>query len=226
MSEQLIKNTTGIGRTITKKVTPIEKVEPNILAVEGRVTTLEGNITSFVGSLSGKLDASLYTANDVLTKIKTVDGSGSGLDADLLDGHHATYFAIANTTPNINDIYDKTEVDGLLENISNNVYDKTEIDNLFNENIFSESLNPNGWCELPNGVILQWGEVESTSDADQTFTFPKSFTNACYNVQLTRHYSGGSTAINVKSFFTTGFVINRDNGFDGTHYFYYFAIGK
>lgn len=27
-----------------------------------------------------------YTANDVLTKIKTVDGAGSGLDADLLDG--------------------------------------------------------------------------------------------------------------------------------------------
>lgn len=29
-----------------------------------------------------------YTANDVLTKIKTVDGTGSGLDADTLDGYH------------------------------------------------------------------------------------------------------------------------------------------
>lgn len=29
-----------------------------------------------------------YTASDVLTKLKTVDGSGSGLDADLLDGKH------------------------------------------------------------------------------------------------------------------------------------------
>lgn len=33
-----------------------------------------------------KLNASTYTAADILTKIKTVDGSGSGLDADLLDG--------------------------------------------------------------------------------------------------------------------------------------------
>lgn len=33
-----------------------------------------------------------YTANDVLTKIKTVDGTGSGLDADLLDGHDSSYF--------------------------------------------------------------------------------------------------------------------------------------
>lgn len=39
-----------------------------------------------------KLAASSYTAADVLTKIKTVDGSGSGLDADLLDGAHATDF--------------------------------------------------------------------------------------------------------------------------------------
>lgn len=29
-----------------------------------------------------------YTAADVLSKLKTVDGSGSGLDADLLDGKH------------------------------------------------------------------------------------------------------------------------------------------
>ena len=32
--------------------------------------------------------SSAYTAADVLAKIKTVDGSGSGLDADLLDGVH------------------------------------------------------------------------------------------------------------------------------------------
>ena len=35
------------------------------------------------------------TANDILTKLKTVDGQNSGLDADLLDGHNADYFATA-----------------------------------------------------------------------------------------------------------------------------------
>lgn len=39
-----------------------------------------------------------YSANDILTKLKTVDGSDSGLDADLLDGKHngeltAQYFS-------------------------------------------------------------------------------------------------------------------------------------
>ena len=33
-----------------------------------------------------------YSASDALTKIKTVDGAASGLDADLLDGHHASDF--------------------------------------------------------------------------------------------------------------------------------------
>ena len=41
------------------------------------------NLNTEVGT---KLTATSYTAADVLTKVKTVDGVGSGLDADLLDG--------------------------------------------------------------------------------------------------------------------------------------------
>jgi hypothetical protein len=40
------------------------------------------------------LPSASYTAADVLTKIKTVDGSGSGLDADLLDGQSSAYYRI------------------------------------------------------------------------------------------------------------------------------------
>lgn len=43
-------------------------------------------------SLSLKLDASTYTASDVLAKLITVDGTGSGLDADLLDGQQGSYY--------------------------------------------------------------------------------------------------------------------------------------
>ena len=38
------------------------------------------------------------TASSVLTKIKTVDGEGSGLDADTLDGKHAADFAYLDHT--------------------------------------------------------------------------------------------------------------------------------
>ncbi len=37
-----------------------------------------------------------YTAAKVLTKLKSVDGASSGLDADLLDGQQGTYYAKAS----------------------------------------------------------------------------------------------------------------------------------
>lgn len=41
------------------------------------------------------------TANSILTKLLTVDGAGSGLDADLLDGYNSDYFATASTVSSI-----------------------------------------------------------------------------------------------------------------------------
>jgi len=47
---------------------------------------VDGNFTNLNDELATKLPTATYTPADILTKIKTVDGSGSGLDADLLDG--------------------------------------------------------------------------------------------------------------------------------------------
>jgi hypothetical protein len=54
---------------------------------------VDGNFTSLNNELATKLDATAYTAADVLTKLKTVDGVSSGLDADTLRGQ--TFFALA-----------------------------------------------------------------------------------------------------------------------------------
>ncbi len=54
--------------------------------------------TAAQGALAdAALPASSYTAADVLTKVKTVDGSGSGLDADLLDGQQGSYYLNTST---------------------------------------------------------------------------------------------------------------------------------
>jgi len=47
--------------------------------------------------IATKLNSSSYTASDVLSKLITVDGAGSGLDADTLDGQSSAYFAVAAT---------------------------------------------------------------------------------------------------------------------------------
>lgn len=48
-------------------------------------------------SLELKLNSSGYTAADVLAKLLTVDGAGSGIDADLLDGQSSAAFQLAST---------------------------------------------------------------------------------------------------------------------------------
>lgn len=47
-------------------------------------------------ALSFKLDTVNYNASDILTKLKTVDGASSGLDADYLDGQHGSYYRNAS----------------------------------------------------------------------------------------------------------------------------------
>jgi hypothetical protein len=59
---------------------------------------------------------SAYVASDVLTKLKTVDGAGSGLDADLLDGQHGSYYAPASAVSG-----SFTTVDGKTVTVTNGV---------------------------------------------------------------------------------------------------------
>jgi hypothetical protein len=60
--------------------------------------TISGNFagSNFSGSSSGA-NTGDETAAGILTKLLTVDGSGSGLDADTLDGHDSAYFATAGS---------------------------------------------------------------------------------------------------------------------------------
>lgn len=51
-------------------------------------------------SAIGALPTSSYTASDILSKLLTVDGAGSGLDADLLDGQHGSYYFQTTITGN------------------------------------------------------------------------------------------------------------------------------
>jgi len=61
-------------------------------------TEVDNNFSNINTEVGTKLNSSSYTAADVLAKIITVDGAGSGLDADLLDGLTS---ASANTVSTI-----------------------------------------------------------------------------------------------------------------------------
>jgi hypothetical protein len=55
-------------------------------------TVLDDTTTPAMLTTLGALPASSYTAADVMAKVQTLDGAGSGLDADLLDGQSSAYY--------------------------------------------------------------------------------------------------------------------------------------
>ncbi len=68
----------------------VEKIDGCTVNNLGVAATDLWTASKISSELSAKLNSSSYTASDILTKLKTVDGASSGLDADLLDGLHAS----------------------------------------------------------------------------------------------------------------------------------------
>ena len=58
---------------------------------------LDEKIAELEETAEGALPAEDYTAEDILEKIKTVDGAGSGLDADLFKGQSVVPVANGGT---------------------------------------------------------------------------------------------------------------------------------
>ena len=73
-----------------------------------------------------KLDSNKYTAMDVLNKIKTVDGNGSGINADLLDGQEGTYYLNASNI-NAGTINDARLPDTITSSITGNSATATKL---------------------------------------------------------------------------------------------------
>lgn len=68
----------------------------SVTATGAEMNYLVGVTSAIQTQINAKLASASYTAADVLTKLLGVDGTGSGLDADKLDGHETSYFQVAN----------------------------------------------------------------------------------------------------------------------------------
>lgn len=66
--------------------------------ISGVVKTINGTVPDENGNVVVASGSGVMTAAEILDTVKTVDGAGSGLDADTLDGLEATAFAAANHT--------------------------------------------------------------------------------------------------------------------------------
>jgi hypothetical protein len=122
---------------------PEEYVTETELTAKGYATTTQVNT---------KLDSSAYTATDVLSKVKTVDGIDSGLDADLLDGKQGNEYALKTDISDEVYISEGTQPDGEQEiwvDLS---------DNTFDELVVTEAPKDGKQYARQNGT---WVEVEA-----------------------------------------------------------------
>ena len=78
---------------------------------------------------------------------------------------------------------------------------------------FDGSLQENGWTKLPNGLILQWGIID-TEDSLQTYQFPIAFPHGPFAISVQAVTLSGNTYKNyfgVSSMTRTGFAGQNDN---------------
>lgn len=99
------------------------------LVVESSVTAHRSAMSDVDGlnaALDAKLDATDYNSANTLAQVLTVDGAGSTLDADLLDGQHGSHFLDWNNFTNLPATFPATE-----HNHDDRYYTEAEADSRF-----------------------------------------------------------------------------------------------
>ena len=131
--------------------------------------------TTVTNSIATKLDSSSYTASDVLTKIKTVDGAGSGLDADTVDGIQGS--AIVQTS------------DSRLTNSRqcNNSFDSVTTSRInlglgTTNNVTFASLSLSGNCHINGQLDIEEvvEKVTTSTSTSGTLNVPANLTGIMY----------------------------------------------
>lgn len=125
-------------------------VRAEVIAARGGFTTLDDRLDSHDSGLIGKLDASVYTAADVLAKLLTVDGAGSGLDADKLGGKTSTDFVAATDYTAADVLAKLLTVDGAGSNLDADTIDGKHLSSLLSS---SGGYLSGAITDMPDNII-------------------------------------------------------------------------
>ncbi|RJF92986.1 gp53-like domain-containing protein [Sphingomonas cavernae] len=196
--------------------TPAEKVLYagtsflHILKHDGSTAFVTLNNTTGGVSFTGSL-----TAGGSLVWTAGNDGAGSGMDADMLDGLHASQFwRPDNDGPGSG--MDADMLDGLHASAF-----------VLASQYASRSLAQNGYQVLPSGLIIQWGRFTALANTSTSVTFPIQFPNGAFAATVSGVSSGGvdqqDNTADVTSIAPAAMTVwSADNTHNTTHYI---AIG-
>lgn len=116
------------------------------------------------------------TASDILNELKTVDGMGSGLDANLLDGQGSSYYLDYAHFSNIPDIYTKTEINqqmnGKVSTISGKSLSTNDFTNDYKTKLDGISANA---TDVQSSTTN--GNIKIDGSETNVYTHPGSGTN-------------------------------------------------
>ncbi len=154
-----------------------------------------------------------YTAADVLSKVKTVDGAGSGLDADLLDGHNASTTAVSGTIP----VYNGSAQ--LVGNITGNAATVTTNANMTGDitsigNATSIASNVIVDADINSAAAISWSKISKTGSslADLATKSATDLNSGTLNASHLPAFSGDITisAGSSVAAITAGVIVNAD----------------
>lgn len=190
----------------------------------GTVTLPTASITTFnLGGVAVTATAAELNLLDGVTattaELNYVDGVTSNIQTQLDAKGTVNSLSDLSVTATATEL---NYVDGVTSNI------QTQLDAKVTDSDFTESFASNGWTELPNGLIIQWGRVLIDAESsNESVSFPKAFTTACLQVVASAEDSSTTRSrndfIGTTTPTTTAFSIT--NGINTALYFRFIAIG-
>ena len=158
-------------------------------------TEIDNNFINLNTEVGIKLTATDYNAADVLTKLKTVDGSGSGLDADLLDGKTTSTsntpdtVVVRDSNGNFSANIIMASLDGNAATVTNGVVTTgsypnpswltalagTKVTGIPNSSLVNSSVTI-------NGTVVSLGGSISISGSSNTWTSQQTFRDNLFSI--------------------------------------------
>lgn len=176
------------SNNVINELNVISLTYANTAYVQAQLDDLDSDIQD---GLNLKLDITEFTANNVLTLVKAVDGIGSGLDSDFFQGQPASFYLNATninqgTLPStrLSGTYSSVQGLGVLGNTSLNILTVTGNTTLTTLNVTGVSTFSNtAFIWTAHGPLINTGTAKTTMvDADALAIMDSEATNTTKKV--------------------------------------------
>ncbi|PKP99610.1 MAG: hypothetical protein CVT74_07465 [Alphaproteobacteria bacterium HGW-Alphaproteobacteria-13] len=181
-------------------------------------------VRAFFGQ-TGNYSASVQIAGNAAWHAGN-DGSGSGLDADLLDGQQGSYYLPAGSYTAADVLTKLKTVDGAASGLDADLLDGFEAADFLR--IVAASVGADGYIAFSNGLKILWGRVAVTKDSYSYVTYPIAFDTVPTPTFPTFDVISASSDqnTNLSAYSATGFSVYQAGDIAGTMYLPYHVIGK